>query len=132
MSLFFSTGNEHNPGDPFGRIMLDIEPDGAAKLEHFSRTGNGLWTGRMDPAELQRLLAAMERGGFPTRPPHPMPVPGTLMFELELDAGSGPQMLMMPFDEGAKVEGYAEALEILQTFARELSGGAYQRGAPST
>jgi hypothetical protein len=79
---------------------------------------------------LQRLLAAMERGGFPNRPPHPMPVPGTVIFELERDDGTGPQTLMMPLDEAAKVDGYGEALNILQSFARDLSGGAYMRGAP--
>ena len=129
MSIYFSTGNEHAPDDAFGRIVLEIEPDGAAKLEHFSRAGNGSWTGTIDAARLQRLLAAMERGGFPARPPHPMPVPGTVMFELESDDGSGPSTLMMPLDEAAKVDGYGEALELLQSIARELSDGAYQRGA---
>jgi len=129
VSIYFSTGNEHAPDDPFGRIVLEIEDDGSAKLEHFSRAGNGSWTGTMDAAELRRLVAAMQRGGFPNRPPHPMPVPGTVMFELELDDGSGPRTLMMPLGEAAKADGYDEALNILQSFARELSGGAYQRGA---
>ena len=129
MSIYFSTGNEHAPDDPFGRIVLEIEDDGSAKLEHFSRAGNGSWTGTMDAAKLRRLVAAMQRGGFPDRPPHPMPVPGTVMLELELDDGSGPRTLMMPLGEAAKVDGYDEALSILQSFARELSGGAYQRGA---
>jgi hypothetical protein len=129
MSIYFSTGNEHAPGDAFGRIVLEIEPDGSARLEHFFRAGNGAWTGTMDAGELQRLLAAMERGGFPNRPPHPMPPPGTVMFELELDDGSGPKTLMMPLDEAGKVDGYNEALEILQSFAHALSGGAYRRGA---
>jgi hypothetical protein len=132
VSIWFSTGNEHAPDDPFGRIVLEIDDDGAAKLEHFVRTGDGAWTGRMDPAQLQRLRAAMERGGFPNPPPHPMPVPGATIFELELDDGSGPKTLMMPLRDAAKVDGYGEALEILQSFARELSGGAYQRGAAAT
>ena len=129
MSIYFSTGNEHAPDDPFGRIVLEIDDDGNAKLEHFSRTGNGAWNGRMDPAELQAVVAAMKRGGFPERPPHPMPVPGTLMIELELDEGNGPVTLMMPLHEAEKVNGYHAALDRLQTFARELSSGAYQRGA---
>jgi hypothetical protein len=103
--------------------VLEIEPDGKSKLEHFSRAGNGAWTGKLDAERLQQLRAAMERGGFPKRPPHPMPVPGTLMFEL--DDGSGPETLMMPLDEAAKVDGYGEALAILQGFARELSAGAH-------
>jgi hypothetical protein len=127
VSIYFSTGNEHAPDDPFGRIVLELEDDGKAKLEHFSRDGNGAWTGTMDPEQLQRLRAAMARGGFPNRPPHAMPVPGTLIFELELDEGSGPQTLMMPLDEAKKVDGYGEAIQILQGFARELSGGSYQR-----
>ena len=106
MSIYFSTGNEHAPDDPFGRIVLEIDDDGNAKLEHFSRTGNGAWNGRMEPAELQAVVAAMKRGGFPERPPHPMPVPGTLMIELELDEGNGPVTLMMPLheaDEGQRL-----------------------------
>jgi hypothetical protein len=129
VSIYFSTGNEHAPDDPFGRIALEIDDDGNAKLEHFSRTGNGAWNGRMEPADLQAVVAAMKRGGFPDRPPHPMPVPGTLMIELELDEGNGPVTLMMPLHEAVKVNGYDAALDRLQTFARELSGGAYQRGA---
>jgi len=129
VSIYFSTGNEHAPDDPFGRIALEIDDDGNAKLEHFSRTGNGSWNGRMEPAELQAVVAAMKRGGFPERPPHPMPRPGTLIIELELDEGNGPVTLMMPFDEAMKVSGYAAALNRLQAFARELSAGAYQRGA---
>ena len=128
MSVYFSVGNEHAPDDPFGRIVLEIDDDGAAKLEHFARDGNGSWTGTMDAARRERLLAAMQRGKFPERPPHPMPVPGTLMFELELDDGSGPRTLMMPYDVATETVGYAQALEILQAFARELSGGAYRRG----
>ena len=65
MSVHFSTGNEHAPDDPFGRIVLELDDDGHAKLDHFSRTGNGSWTGQMEPAELQRVVAAMKRGGFP-------------------------------------------------------------------
>lgn len=129
MSIYFSTGNEHAPDDPFGRIVLEIDDSGAAKLEHFDRTGNGSWTGTMDAAELQRLVAAMKRGGFPERPPHPMPVPGTVMIELELDEGSGPVTLMAPLHVAEAHDGYDEALGILQAFARELSGGAYKRGA---
>jgi hypothetical protein len=128
VSLYFSTGNEHQPDDPFGRIVLEIDDDGAARLEHFAREGNGTWTGAMAADELQRVLAAMERGGFPQRPPHAMPRPGTAMIELERDTGDGPVTLMMPLQEAAKVDGYDEALERLQTFARELSGGAYRRG----
>jgi len=128
VSIYFSTGNENAPDDPFGRIVLEIDNEGAAKLEHFSRTGNGSWTGTIDADQLQRLLAAMERGGFPARPPHPMPVPGTTMIELELDEGNGYQTLMMPLHEAYKADGYDEAMEILQSFARDLSGGAYQRG----
>ena len=129
MSIYFSTGNEHAPDDPFGRIVLEIDDQGDAKLDHFSRTGNGSWTGRMEPEELQRLVAAMKRGGFPARPPHPMPVPGTTMIELELDEGGGPVTLMAPLHVAEAHPGYDEALEQLQSYARALSDGAYQRGA---
>ncbi len=129
MSIYFSTGNEHAPDDPFGRIVLEIDDEGAATLEHHSRAGNGSWTGTMDPAELQRAVAAMKRGGFPERPPHPMPAPGTTMIELELDEGDGPVTLMAPLHVAEAHPGYDEALGILQSFAHDLSEGAYQRGA---
>jgi hypothetical protein len=128
VSIYFSTGNEHAPDDPFGRIVLEIADDGSAKLDLFSRTGNEAWTGQMAPAELERVVAAMKRGGFPERPPHPMPVPGTTMIELELDEGSGPVTLMAPLHVAEAHPGYDEAIGALQAFARELSGGAYQRG----
>lgn len=34
----YSVGNEHNPGDPWGRSELVIHADGSARLDHhFSR-----------------------------------------------------------------------------------------------
>jgi hypothetical protein len=129
VSVWFSTGNEHAPDDPFGRIVLEIDDAGNAKLDHFSRAGNGSWSGQMEPAELERLVAALKRGGFPERPPHEMPAPGTAMIELELDEGNGPVTLMVPLPVAEAHDGYDEALEQLQSCARALSGGAYQRGA---
>src|ERR1044072_3593344 len=68
--LSYSVGNEHDPGDPWGRSELGLQPDGSARLDHFfSRRGPaGAWTGRVDEAALRTLWSALEQAGFPAAP----------------------------------------------------------------
>jgi hypothetical protein len=69
-TIRYSVGNEHNPADPWGRSELVIHPDGSARLDHhFSMGGEPrAWSGRVDPAALDELLAALDRAGFPPFP----------------------------------------------------------------
>ena len=53
----YSVGNEHNPGNPWGRSELVIAPDAQARLDHFfsRRPATGSWTGQVDDAALAAL-----------------------------------------------------------------------------
>jgi hypothetical protein len=67
----YSVGNEHDPGDPWGRSELVIQADGSARLDHHFSRGREprAWAGRVDAAALGQLLAALDRAGFPAVPP---------------------------------------------------------------
>lgn len=131
VSIFFAVGNEHSPSDPHGRIALTIGTDGTAHLEHFTQGGWRAWSGRMDPARVQEIQLAAVSGGFPWPPQGVMPVVGSVVFELELPELDASRSLMMALRDGAHADGYGEAVDALQAFARELSEGHYLRGAPA-
>ena len=123
--LRYSVGNEHNPGDPWGRSELVIQHDGTARLDHhFSRVNTvGAWTGRVDAAALAALWSALERAGFPTAPSTPF-VPGAAPRRLTVEGDGASQQAMVGYHEAAKLPGYAEAFDLLDAIARQLSGDA--------
>lgn len=128
-SIFFATGDEHSPNDSHGRIALMIDADGTALLEHFTQGGHHAWTGRMDPAHVEQIKSAAARAGFPWPPPGVMPVVGSTIFELEIPELDDSRPLMMSVRDAANVDGYDEAIQRLQAFARRLSDGRYTGGA---
>src|SRR4051812_49518075 len=71
--LTYSAGNEHSPEDPFGRTVLALDPDGAAQLDHYQRSGHRAWRGRVAPDAVERLRAALDPSGCPAVPPPPIP-----------------------------------------------------------
>ena len=89
--LRYSAGNEHNPGDPWGRSELVIAADGSARLDHhFSRVrAAGAWTGRVDASALERLWRALDRAGFPAAPTEPF-VAGATLRVLTVETGGVP------------------------------------------
>ncbi|MDA0179051.1 hypothetical protein OJ997_01995 [Solirubrobacter phytolaccae] len=129
VSIFFAVGDERSPSDPWGRIALTIGKDGVAYLEHLMGGDRRMWSGRMDPAQIEEIKALAVRGGFPWPPQGVMPVMGSIVFELELPELDDSRSLMMSLRDAAAVDGYREAVDALQAFARELSEGRYQRGA---
>ena len=131
VSIFFAVGDERSPSDPWGRIALTIGTDGTAYLEHLMAGTRHTWSGRMDPAQIERIKSLAVRGGFPWPPQGVMPIMGSIVFELELPELDDSRSLMMSLRDAAAVDGYREAVDTLQAFARELSEGRYQRGAPA-
>ncbi len=78
-TIRYSVGNEHDPGDPWGRSELVIHADGSARLDHYFSRGRQphAWAGHVDAAVPGELLAALGRAGFPAVPSAgPLP-PGT-------------------------------------------------------
>jgi hypothetical protein len=73
LRLEYNAGLENAPGDPFGRTELVVEANGSARLVHKHVGLARTWTGQVDVATLQTAWAALERGGFPEIPQHPVP-----------------------------------------------------------
>lgn len=119
----YSVGNENNPGNPWGRSELVIEPDGAARLDHhFSRVRKvSGWTGRVDPAALDALWRALERAGFPTAPTSPF-VPGATLRRLTIEVDGTPRQAIVDWHASSSLPGYAEAFDLLDGIIRQLSG----------
>ena len=137
--LRYSVGSEYVPTDPFGRSELVIERDGAARLEQFMSFGrHGAWTGRVDPASLARLWAALERAGFPRVPEAADRLlrPDETMRRLVAEGdGAQParQEVALPYPEVENLPGYDEAFALLDTIVGQLSKDIVQRtGAAET
>ena len=123
----YSVGNENNPGDPFGRSELVIQPDGTARLDHhFSRVRRvGGWTGRVDPTALAALGAGLQTAGFPAAPTSSF-MPGSTLRRLTVDVDGAAQSVIVDWHGAAKLAGYAEAFDVLDGVIRQLSGGTVQ------
>jgi hypothetical protein len=122
----YSVGNEHNPGDPWGRSELVIHDDGSARLDHHFSRGQEprAWTGQVDPAALGELLAALRRAGFPAVPPMPALPPGATLRRLALEANGAAQQALVSWHHAPSMPGYAEAFDLLDAAIRQLSGDA--------
>jgi hypothetical protein len=148
----YSVGNEHNPGDPWGRSELVIHADGSARLDHHFSRGREprAWTGQVDPAALGELLAALRRAGFPAVPPMPALPPGATLRRLALEANGTagraadgtangaaadsaaadsaaagvPQQALVSWHHAPSMPGYAEAFDLLDAVIRQLSADA--------
>ena len=123
--LQYTVGNEHDPGDPWGRSVLVIQPDGTARLDHFFSAGGPVsaWTGRVGTAALESLWSALRQAGFPATPGTPL-TPGAAPRRLAVTAGGESQAAVIGYHEASKLPGYAEAFELLDAVCRQLSDGA--------
>lgn len=121
--LRYTVGNEHNPGDPWGRSELVIAADGSARLDHhFSRVpGVGAWTGRVDAAALGRLWTALEVSGFPAAPPGPFTAGATLRV-LTVEVDGVPARAVLDWHRTTTLPGYADVFDLLDGVIRQLSG----------
>jgi hypothetical protein len=126
----YTIGNEHSPTDPFGRIVLHIGLDGAATLELHSRTGGGQWAGQVGNAQIERIMAALDRANFPSVPHHLAPADSALR-SLTVTMAGDEEHVVMTEKLGKELEGYKEAFAILDSLAVQVSSGAY-KGAKDT
>jgi hypothetical protein len=125
-TIRYSVGNEHNPADPLGRSELVIHPDGSARLDHhFSRGGEPrAWSGHVDAAALDELLAALDRAGFPpSRPAQGFP-PDSALRWLAVEAAGAVQQGVISRDDPSPQPGYAAAFDLIDAVIRQLSGAA--------
>jgi hypothetical protein len=71
--ITYGVGNKNNPGDPWGHTELTIELDGRARLDQDALGGAFSWTGTVAASALESFWSALEEGGFPAVPEHPVP-----------------------------------------------------------
>src|SRR5579859_1807183 len=121
--LRYRVGNEHNPGDPWGRSELSVEPDGAVRLDHhFSRVQRvGAWAGYVDATALDALWSALDRSGFPTTPTGKF-VAGATLRVLTVEAEGVARQAILDWHKASSLPGYGEVFDILDGVIRQLSG----------
>lgn len=119
--IHYSSGNEHNPSDPFGRVELTIDADGAATLEHHWRMGDGAWLAQVAPAAIERVRSALADSDFPDVPQEPVP-PGSNFRHIDV----GTRSAMLTERQGRDLDGYKDAIPVLEAIAHHMSGGAYR------
>jgi hypothetical protein len=122
--IAYSLGNEHNPGDPFGRDSLVIEIDGRARLDHFGgKIGRAAWTATVTQGALDSLWSAIERSSFPEYPMQVVP-PGASFHGLTVGAGPASSRSASLYIYGAIPPGYDEAITIFSAIVRQMSDPA--------
>jgi len=125
-TIRYRVGNENNPADPWGRSELVIRPDGSARLDHHFSRGGGprAWSGHVDAAALDELLAALDQAGFPPfSPAGPFP-PDTTLRWLAVEADGAVRQGLIRWDDPAPPPGYAMAFDIIDAVIRQLSADA--------
>jgi hypothetical protein len=126
LAIRYSVGNEHDPGDPWGRSELVIHADGSARLDHHFSRGRPprAWAGHIDAAALGELLIALDRAGFPAVPPMPPLPPGATLRRLAVEADGTVQQVLISWDRALPLPGYAEVFDLIDAAIRQLSGDA--------
>jgi hypothetical protein len=132
-TIRYSVGNEHNPGDPWGRSELVIRADGSARLDHHFSRGREprAWAGHVDAAALGELTAALDRAGFPAVPPAPPLPPDSALRRLTVEADGAAQQALVSWHRTPSLPGYAEAFGLIDAVIRQLSGDAVPYPASS-
>ena len=125
--LRYSSGNEHNPADPWGRSELTVHGDGRVVLEqhHSRRPGTSAWAGQVDPQALSALWAALDASGFPAPPAAAAVPPDSVIRQLTVEEGGGAQSVML----AGSVPGYAAVVGLLDGLVHRLSDGTVGRPA---
>ena len=125
-TIRYSVGNEHDPGDPWGRSELVICADGSARLDHHFSRGRQprAWAGHVDATVTDELLAALDRAGFPAVPPTgPLP-PDAALRRLTVESDGAARQALVSWHRAPSLPGYAEAFDLIDTVIRQLSADA--------
>src|SRR5215467_4410617 len=121
-TLRYRAGNEHDPGDPFGRTELVIRPDGSAWLDHFAPDRPvSSWIGQVAATALDAVWAGLERAGFPAAPQGNF-VAGSSLRHLTVEVDGVSRQATLAWNKTKSMPGYAEAFDVLDGVIRQLSG----------
>jgi hypothetical protein len=126
--LEYTAGNEHDPGDPFGRTVLRVATDGTARLDVFQRTGHRAFRGRIASEAAERLRRALASSPFPAFPRQPVPA-GSAVRTLVVQSGSTRQSTRIGWHAARQLPGYDELFGVLDSLVTQMSRGRV-RAAP--
>ena len=127
-TLTYTTGSEWSPTDPFGRCVLVIGADGAARLDKTHRGQTSAWRGRVPPAILGEVLLELFRAGFPHVPDSLIP-PDSSPHDIQLRSGTT-QTARIHGYLYRQLPGYREAIPLLDAIVRQLSLETIRVGQP--
>ena len=120
--LHYSVGNEHNPGNPFGRSDLRLDPDGTVRVDHVSSRSHtvGAWTGRVEATAVDALWTSLTRAGFPNTPSAAL-MPGATLRRLTVESDGTAQVAVLDWHKASSLPGYAEVFDALDGIIRQVS-----------
>jgi hypothetical protein len=121
--LFYESGVAAAPDNPFGNNILVISEGGAARLDHRDRNGSHrAWRGRIGPNTLARILDELRAARFPAGTPKSIPA-GASTRALRLEVGGERAEVELPFHSVAKLVGYHEVFQLLDSVIAQLTEG---------
>ncbi|HET7466494.1 MAG TPA: hypothetical protein VFL29_07490 [Candidatus Dormibacteraeota bacterium] len=118
----YDTGNPEAPDDPFGRMVLILEPSGLVRLGNWHRGGVRAWSGSVALGVTDAVLEHLRDGGFPAGPRSITP---SAVFTLTVE--SNPEQSLTDSVHSSN-ESYRSALKLLHGVIRQLSGDVLRVG----
>jgi hypothetical protein len=125
MRIRYVAGSEFAPDHPFGSTELVLQRSGEARLSQARQGSKRSWSGRVEPAAFDAVLAHLEAGGFPGYEPGPITPSAHFTLVVETDSGQSYSVTdsLYPKNQGIK-----NALAWLDAVVRQLSGDAIPVG----
>jgi len=129
--IVYEAGSEHAPDDPFGHCRLELFRSGAARLSNRSHGRERSWTGAIDTGLIDEIAAHLEAGGFPAVPQPRSVTPGATTHVIVLDSAEGHASAQLYGYAYQKLDGYRDAIPLLEAVERQLSLDSLKIGPPS-
>jgi hypothetical protein len=133
--LVYQSGNEHNPGDAIGLVVLTIEGDGGVRIDNRARGGliEAHFQGTTDRSVIERILGHLREGGYPEVPRHAIPA-GSALRTISIQSGTEESHCFPTAWHGVDaLPGYREAYQLLDSIVTEVSRGKLElTGNPLT
>jgi hypothetical protein len=123
-ALTLHTGNEHNPGNPFGAVEVNLTP-AEVVVVHKRRFGaRQEWRARPRAEVWPRVEALLLATGFPSKPVLPPPPAGASLRVFRVSDGDTVEAVMMDVGAADKLPPWKALFALLDALARQTSAGA--------
>lgn len=128
--LRYEIGLEHSPTDPWGRVLLEIDGQGRAKIDNRgARHPPRAWRGQVAPEALALLLASLGEAGFPDCPAPDGPLrPDMTIGVITLTADHVTRRVAVEPGHARNLVGYRDAFVILGSLVHQLTQGVIAQG----